>query len=95
MRETTIERYLCRRVKELGGKAYKLQSPGNDGMPDRLCILPGGKVIFVETKAPRETPRPLQVCRHKELQRLGCFVRIADSRQQVDNIIWEWGGETE
>jgi len=91
MRETTIERYLCRRVKELGGKAYKLQSPGNDGMPDRLVCLPGGKVFFVETKAPGGHPRPLQQVRIAELQRLGCRVSVADSKQAVDEILQ--GGE--
>ena len=87
MRETTIERYLCRRVKELGGKAYKLQSPGNDGMPDRLVCLPGGRVFFVETKAPGQKPRPLQVCRHLELLRLGHTVWVTDSKDTVDRFI--------
>lgn len=52
MRESTIEAYLRDRVKELGGKAYKFVSPGNDGVPDRLVCLPGGRAVFVELKAP-------------------------------------------
>jgi len=87
MRETTIERYLCRRVKELGGKAYKLQCPGNDGMPDRLVCLPGGRVYFVETKTPGETPRPLQQARFAELRELGFPVYILDDKRAVEIFI--------
>jgi len=87
MRETTIERYLCQRVKELGGKAYKLQCPGSDGMPDRLVCLPGGRVFFVETKSPGKTPNPLQACRHLELLRLGFTAWVCDSKEMVDHFI--------
>ncbi|MCL2531572.1 MAG: VRR-NUC domain-containing protein [Oscillospiraceae bacterium] len=87
MREKTVEQYLCRRVKEVGGKAYKLVSPGNDGMPDRLVCLPGGKVIFVETKAPGKTPDPRQLYRHLELLRLGLLPWTVDSKERVDQFI--------
>lgn len=85
MKESTIEAYLRDQVKELGGKAYKFVSPGNDGVPDRLVCLPGGRVVFVELKAPGKTPTPLQRARHKELRKLGfvVFGRV-DSKLNVD-----------
>ena len=52
MRESDIERRLVQGVKKLGGRAYKFVSPGNVGVPDRLVVLPGGIVLFVEVKAP-------------------------------------------
>ena len=52
MRERDVERYLRERVKQLGGRAYKFVSPGNNGVPDRIVMLPGGKLFFVELKAP-------------------------------------------
>ena len=61
MREKTIEQHLVKAVKNSGGIAPKLVSPGFDGMPDRLVLLPGGKIGFVEVKVPGKEPRPLQV----------------------------------
>ena len=61
MREKTIEQNLVKAVKNSGGIAPKLVSPGFDGMPDRLVLLPGGKIGFVEVKVPGKEPRPLQV----------------------------------
>lgn len=60
MRESDIERRLVQGVKKLGGRAYKFVSPGNVGVPDRLVVLPGGVVLFVEVKAPdgRLSPQP-------------------------------------
>ena len=61
MREKTIEQHLVKAVKNSGVIAPKLVSPGFDGMPDRLVLLPGGKIGFVEVKVPGKEPRPLQV----------------------------------
>lgn len=88
MRESTIEAYLRDRVKEMGGKAYKFVSPGNDGVPDRLVCLPGGRTVFVETKRPGEKPTKLQRNRHKELRKMGQVVfGKVDSRWGVDRVI--------
>lgn len=82
--EKNIEQYLVKRVKELGGKAYKFVSPGNAGVPDRLVCLPGGRIIFVELKAPGKKPTALQIVKHRELQRLGFKVLVIDSKELVD-----------
>nr|DAF09657.1 MAG TPA: Nuclease [Caudoviricetes sp.] len=89
MREKTIEQRLVKTVKNSGGIAPKLVSPGFDGMPDRLVLLPGGKIGFVEVKAPGKEPRPLQVARHKLLRRLGFKVFVLDDPEQIGGILDE------
>lgn len=87
MREKTIEQHLVKAVKNIGGIAPKLISPGFDGMPDRLVLLPGGKIGFVEVKAPGKEPRPLQTARHELLRRLGVKVYVLDSTEQIGGIL--------
>ena len=65
MREKTIEAKLVKNVRSMGGLALKFSSPGVDGVPDRLVLLPGGRIAFIELKAPGETLRSLQVRRKK------------------------------
>ena len=89
MREKIIEQHLVKAVKSSGGIAPKLASPGFDGMPDRLVLLPGGKIGFVEVKAPGKEPRPLQVARHGLLRRLGFKVYILDAPEQIGGILDE------
>ena len=93
MREKTIEQKLVRATKAAGGIAPKLVSPGFDGMPDRLIILPGGRIGFVEVKAPGKKPRPLQISRHDLLRRLGCRVYVLDDTGQIETILREIGGD--
>lgn len=59
------------------------------GAPDRLVVLPGGKLGFVEVKAPGQRPRPLQLARHRQLQKLGCYVAVLDSSDKVDTVLDE------
>ena len=65
VREKTIEGKLVKAVKIMGGLAPKFVSPGLDGVPDRLVLLPGGKIAFIELKAPGKELRPLQVRRKR------------------------------
>jgi len=74
-------------VKKMGGRAVKFMSPGFDGMPDRLVLLPGGKCGFVEVKAPGKRPRALQVVRHEMLKELGFKVYVLDAIGQIEEII--------
>src|SRR5690606_2325720 len=87
MREASIERKLRREVAKRGGRALKFISPGWSGAPDRLVLLPGGKIIFVELKAPGKKPRPLQLKRHEELRQLGFHVEVIDSPEEVDEFM--------
>ncbi len=87
MREQEIELQLVRAVKNMGGRAVKFMSPGFDGMPDRLVLLPGGRCGFVEVKAPGKKPRALQVVRHEMLKELGFKVYVLDTIGQIEEII--------
>ena len=87
MREKTIEHNLVMEVKRVGGLALKFVSPGFDGVPDRLVLLQGGKMGFVEVKAPGKHPRPLQEARHRLLRQLGFKVYVLDGAEQIGGII--------
>ena len=93
MREKIIEQKLVTAVKKRGGICPKFVSPGFDGMPDRLVLLPFGKFAFVEVKAPGEKPRPLQLARHGMLQKLGYRVYVLDDVNQIEKIVCEIGGD--
>ena len=89
MKESTIEGYLRDRVKALGGKAYKFVSPGNDGVPDRLVCLPGGRAVFVELKAPGKKPTNMQRFQQGKLLNLDFDVWVIDNKNGVDEFIFE------
>ena len=89
MREKQIEQKLGQAVKKKGGLCLKFVSPNFDGMPDRLILLPGGKIAFAELKAPGKKPRPLQLVRHKALMKLGFRVYIIDRMEQIGAILDE------
>ncbi|WP_136050159.1 PDDEXK family nuclease [Klebsiella variicola] len=67
VREHLIEEFLVREVKRRGGIAYKFVSPNRANVPDRLCIMPGGRIFFVECKAPSKNLRPGQ---RREIERM-------------------------
>ena len=87
MLEKEIEMQLVKAVRKMGGRAVKFMSPGFDGMPDRLVLLPGGKCGFVEVKAPGKKPRALQLVRHEMLKAWGFKVYVLDAKEQIEEII--------
>ena len=89
MKEKTIEQKLTLMVKKQGGICPKFVSPGFDGMPDRIVLMPDGRMAFVEVKAPGKTPRPLQIARHKLLRGLGFKVYVLDNAEQIGGILDE------
>ena len=89
MREKQIEQRLVKAVKARGGLCPKLVSPGTDGMPDRMVLLPDSHMGFVEVKAPGEEPRPLQQRRHEQLRELGYKVSVLDDPEQIPPILDE------
>lgn len=76
MKESELERIFVREVQKAGGRAYKFVSPGNDGVPDRIIIFPGGAVYFVELKADRGRLRKLQKRQIEALQSLGQWAGV-------------------
>lgn len=89
MNEKFIEKKLVEAVKKLGGLAPKFVSPGLDGVPDRIVLLPHGVLAFVELKAPGKEMRPLQVRRKRQLEQLGFSVYCVDSLEQIGVILDE------
>ena len=92
MREKRIEQALFHAVRQQGGIALKLVSPSYAGLPDRLVLLPGGHMAFVEVKAPGKKPRVLQVKRMELLRRLGFRVYVLDAMEEIGGILNEVRG---
>ena len=95
MRESQIENELTQAVKVRGGLAPKFVSPGWDGVPDRLVLMPEAHMAFVELKAPGRKLRPLQVRRKTQLERLGFQVYVVDGAEQIDAILDAIGGDAQ
>lgn len=93
MHERIIESKLTRATKAMGGLALKFISPGYDGVPDRIVLFPGGRLAFVEVKAPGMTLRPLQVRRKRQLELLGFRVYVLDDPGQIEEILQSIGGD--
>ena len=87
MLERTIELKFVKEVKKAGGIALKLVCPGFIGMPDRLVLMPHGKMFFAEMKAPGQKPRPVQVKRHEMLRNLGFKVYVVDNLEVMPDEI--------
>jgi hypothetical protein len=87
MLEKEIERKLVRGIESRGGKCRKFVSPGWKGTPDRIVLMPGGRIYFVELKKPGGKLRPLQKQRLKELQQLGFKALYLDSIESVNNFL--------
>ena len=87
MLEKTIEKHLILAVKQLGGKCLKWHSPHTVGMPDRLVLLPHGKMGFVEIKAKGKRLRQIQAQRKRELEQLGFSVACIDDCNQIGGVL--------
>lgn len=94
MLESEVEKYLCRRVKnDLHGRAFKFVSPGFNGVPDRIVLVPLGRIYFAETKAPGKKLRKLQDWVTGIIQDLGFEVWCLDTKPKVDEFIKRIGGD--
>ncbi len=87
MKESEIEKRFVKAVKEKGGLAPKFVSPNFDGMPDRIVLLPNGRIGFVELKATGKKMRPLQVRRKRQLESLGFLVYCLDNTENIQSVI--------
>lgn len=87
IRESDIERHFVARVKHLGGKALKLIPVSSAGLPDRIVLFPGGRVLFVELKAPGRKPTRLQARTHEWLRSWGFTVLVIDGTEGVDALV--------
>lgn len=89
--EKTLEKYLKACVEsKLKGLCLKILSLHITGLPDRLCLIPGGKILFVELKTTGKRPRRIQVYMHNKLRELGFRVEVIDSKEQINIITDEF-----
>lgn len=86
-KEREIERFFTAECKRKNGLAVKLVSPSMAGLPDRIVLLPGGRVFFAELKAPGKRPRPLQAAVHNILRQMGFRVYVIDSRDTAREVV--------
>ena len=91
--EKDIEKTLVSNIEQMGGLCLKWVSPGCSGVPDRIVILPGGNVHFVELKTTGKKVRPRQRGVIKRLRNLGCFVWEIDSLEMISRMIESICGE--
>ena len=93
MREKDIEHKLVTETVRRGGVALKFVSPGCAGMPDRIVMMKGGKMGFVELKAPGKKPRPIQTRRIRQMRNMGFKVFVVDGMEQIGSVLDEIGEE--
>lgn len=94
MLEKDIEKLFRDEIKKAGGKAYKFTSPGNDGVPDRIVMLPGGRIVFVELKTDKGKLSRLQELQCRQIAELGQTVRVLHGLSEVRDFFLEFGLET-
>ena len=93
MLEREVEKKLVDGVRRLGGRAYKFVSPGNDGVPDRIVVLPDTAPMFVELKTESGKLSRLQKVQITRLEKLGQNVRVLYGEKDVENFLEEmWNG---
>lgn len=92
--EKSIEQYLVKKARDVGGRAYKFVSPGNQGVPDRIVIFPSGGVVFVELKCKTGKLSELQKLQLRKLRSLNQITRVVHSKADVDRLISAFGGAT-
>lgn len=92
MTEKQVEQTLVKAVKAGGGHCIKWVAPGWNGAPDRIVLLPGGRIGFVEVKSPGKKPRAIQTVRHRQLRELGFDVFVLDEPGQIPGILGQIRG---
>ena len=86
--EKVVEERLRAEVKKMGGLCLKFESPGFNGVPDRIIIMPTGKVFFAELKDKGKRERPIQLYAQRKLREMGCIVfSSVDSLEAVDSVL--------
>lgn len=94
MKESALEKRFCSLVSRAGGKAYKFVSPGCSGVPDRIVVLPGGRIGFIELKRPGGVPGKQQQFQLAQLERLGCYTAVVDCMERAEAVLSEMAEQT-
>lgn len=85
--EKVVERKLVELVKMNGGMCIKLLCDQLIGLPDRMCLFPGHKIVFVELKTTGRKPKRIQMYMHNKLRALGFRVEVIDTVESVVNFV--------
>lgn len=85
--EKMTERYLCDSVKQMGGVCLKYSNAGMVGYPDRICLLSGGVVFWVELKSKDGRLNEVQKIRIRQLRSMGHTVNVCRSKEDVDKVL--------
>lgn len=85
--EKYLEKKLKDEIKKIGGWSLKLLATHITGLPDRLCLLPQGRLFFAEIKTTKKNPSPIQRLIHRKLRKLGFKVFVIDTSEQIKEII--------
>ena len=85
--EKLLERKLREKVTKVGGWSIKLLSTHLTGLPDRLCLFPGGKIVFVEVKTTGQKTRKIQQKVHEKLRGLGFVVEVISTSKHIEELI--------
>lgn len=88
--EKVLERKLNSGVKKLGGLSFKFVPLLISGIPDRIILLPGGRIFFAEIKTTKKKPRKLQTFWINKIRKLGFRVEVIDTSEQIDKILTEY-----
>lgn len=88
--ENSIEKRLVTEVERVGGWCLKLPAIHNAGLPDRLCLFPGGEVVFVELKAFGKKPRKIQALMHQKLKAMSFRVEVIDTAMGCKMLALEY-----
>lgn len=91
--ESKIESWLVNQVKQMGGIADKFVSPANPGVPDRLIVMPDGKIYFVELKATWGRLSNIQKWQRDRYKKLGADVRVIKGMDQAKEFVEELKNE--
>lgn len=89
--EKVLERKLRTFVESTGGIGLKLVTTHFAGLPDRLCLFPGGRALFVEVKSTGMKPRKIQLLIMKKLNALGFDTMVLDSTETLNEIKEKYG----
>lgn len=85
--ESQLEEKFCKKIKKIGGMALKFMSPGRAGVPDRIILMPGGKIYFVEMKSSNGPVNPIQEYIFEKFEELGFKVHILNSENSVKKFL--------
>lgn len=85
--EKLLEKKLGDLLKAEGGWSIKLLAVHISGIPDRLCLVPMGKIFFAEIKTTKKNPSKIQLVIHKRLRKMGFYVEVLDTSEQIKQTI--------